>query len=328
MIIKSYEPTKIDLKNIKFILLNGDNTGAKEDFTKAILKEKYNKIELYHENEVLNNLESFHNSISSKSFFSDEKIIVIKKITNKIFDLIKDLIEKNFKDFILILDADLLDKKSKLRSFFEKDKKTIFTAFYSDTNQTLRILAYNYLKENNINLSPQIINLIIDKSNGSRKHLRNELEKINSLLLTYKKIDLNQIIKIVNLGNENTISELADFCLSKNKKRMIKILSENNFTDDESIIILRTMLAKVKRLLNLKNSFQKENNIDQLISSYKPPIFWKDKDIVKQQINVWELKNIKNLIINISNIEYSVKKTPMQAKNILNNFLFEISAKN
>tara|TARA_B100000401_G_scaffold302701_1_gene208018 strand:+ start:26 stop:1012 length:987 start_codon:yes stop_codon:yes gene_type:complete len=327
MIIKNYEPNKINLNKIKFILLYGENTGAKEDFTKIILKEKYDKLELYHENEVLNNLDAFYNSIASKSFFDNEKIIVIKKITNKFYNFAKELIDKDLKDLILILDADLLDNKSKLRNFFERDKKTICTAFYSDTQQTLRILANEQLKKNNINLSPQAINLIIDKSNGSRKHLRNELEKISSLRLTNKKIELDHIMKIVNLGNESSVSELTDYCLSKNKKKMIQILNENNFTDDDTVMILRILLNKVKRLLNLKKDFKKGNNIEQVISSYKPIIFWKDKGIVKEQINVWEQNKVKELISKISDIEYLVKKTPMQSKNILNNFLFEISAK-
>ena len=314
MIVKNYESKKIDIKLNKFFLLNGDNDGAKEDFIKSILKEKYVNSEIYFENEILNNLENFYSSISTKSFFDDEKIIIIKKSTNKILNLVEEIREKNFKDLILILNADLLDKKSKLRNFFEKEKETICVAFYADTHQTLNIIANNFLRDIKLSLSQQSINLIIEKSNGSRQHLQNELEKINSLSLTNKKIEINQIMKITNLGNQNTISELIDLCLIKNKVKMIKMLNENNFTGDDSILILRSLLNKTKRLFNLSKSYQVNRNIDSLVLSYKPTIFWKEKDLVKQQIKIWSLINIKKLISQISTIEQLVKQTPLNLK--------------
>ena len=327
MIVKNYESKKIDIKLNKFFLLNGDNDGAKEDFIKSILKEKYINSEIYFENEILNNLENFYSSVSTKSFFDDEKIIIIKKSTNKILNLVEEIREKSFKDLILILNADLLDKKSKLRNFFEKEKETICVAFYTDTHQTLNIIANNFLRDIKLSLSQQSINLIIEKSNGSRQHLQNELEKINSLSLTNKKIEINQIMKITNLGNQNTISELIDLCLIKNKVKMIKMLNENNFTGDDSILILRSLLNKTKRLFNLSKSYQVNRNIDSLVLSYKPTIFWKEKDLVKQQIKIWSLINIKKLISQISTIEQLVKQTPLQSKIILSDFLLKISAK-
>ena len=327
MIVKNYESKKIDIKLNKFFLLNGDNDGAKEDFIKSILKEKYINSEIYFENEILNNLENFYSSISTKSFFDDEKIIIIKKSTNKILNLVEEIREKSFKDLILILNADLLDKKSKLRNFFEKEKETICVAFYADTHQTLNIIANNFLRDIKPSLYQQSINLIIEKSNGSRQHLQNELEKINNLSLTNKKIEINQIMKITNLGNQNTISELIDLCLIKNKVKMIKMLNENNFTGDDSILILRSLLNKTKRLFNLSKNYQVNRNIDSLVLSYKPTIFWKEKDLVKQQVKIWSLINIKKLISQISTIEQLVKQTPLQSKIILSDFLLKISAK-
>ena len=327
MIVKNYEFKKIDLQFNKFFLLNGDNEGAKEDFIKSFLKEKYLNSEVYFENEILSNLENFYSSISTKSFFDNEKIIIIKKSTNKIFNLIEEILEKKFVDLILILNADLLDKKSKLRNYFEKGKETICVAFYADTHQTLNIVASNFLRENKINLSQQSINLIIEKSNGSRQHLKNELEKINSLSLTNKKIEINQIIKITNLGNQNTISELIDMCLIKNRVKMAKMLNENNFSGDDSILILRSLLNKTKRLFSLSKDYQINKNIDNLVLSYKPAIFWKEKDFVKQQIQIWSLINIRKLISQVSIIEQLIKKTPLQSKNILSDFLIRISGK-
>ena len=145
MIVKSYESKKIDIKLNKFFLLNGDNDGAKEDFIKSILKEKYFNSEIYFENEILNNLENFYSSISTKSFFEDEKIIIIKKSTNKILNLVEEIKEKSFKDLILILNADLLDKKSKLRNLFEKDSQVICTPVYEDDSRSLNFIITNFL---------------------------------------------------------------------------------------------------------------------------------------------------------------------------------------
>ena len=153
------------------------------------------------------------------------------------------------------------------------------------------------------------------------------MEKISSLSLTNKKIEINQIMKITNLGNQNTISELIDLCLIKNKVKMIKMLNENNFTGDDSIVILRSLLNKTKRLFNLSKNYQVNRNIDSLVLSYKPTIFWKEKDLVKQQIKIWSLINIKKLISQISTIEQLVKQTPLQSKIILSDFLLKISAK-
>ena len=326
MIIKSFEVNKIKLNQHKYFLLYGENNGAKEDFTKSILKEKFIKSEIYYENEVLNNFDVFIESISSKSFFDNEKIIIVKKSTNKITSYVEEIFEKNFDDLILILDADLLDKKSKLRNFFEKQKKAICVPFYSDTHQTLRIIAERKIRENKINLSPQSINLVIDKCNGSREHLKTELDKIYSLYLTKKNISTDDLAKIINLGNQNTVSELIDLCLSKNKKKISKMISENYFSGEEAILILRTLLSKTKRLLKLKIE-HKEQSIDSLISSHKPTIFWKDKEIVKQQLKIWDIIDIRNLISEINEREYFIKKTPLQAGNMLNDFLFEIATK-
>ncbi len=325
MIIKNYEINKINIEENKFFLLYGNNDGAKADFLETIFKNKKENIKKYYENEILNNTENFYNSLTTKSFFEEKKIIIIKKTTNKIFDLIKKIIDQKLDDVNIFLDADNLEKKSKLRDFFEKQKKIVCVPFYLDTEQNLNIIARNFFKEKSIELSQQLLNLIIERSNGSRQHLKHELNKIHSLSKTKKKISLDDIVKLTNLGEQNEISEIIDLCLSKNQKKIIRLLNENNFSGEDSIYILRILLNKTKRLLNLTKSINKENDVDSLISNYKPPIFWKDKDLVKKQINSWKVENVRKLMIKINKIELLVKKTPLHSKNILNDFLIEIS---
>ena len=176
MIIKSFETNKINFNNSNLLLLYGKNEGLKNYVTKDIIKDK-NNVFSYDEKEILDNLNFFFETVLSKSLFEKEKIIIIKRATDKIIKIIEEIYSKNLKEIFIIINADTLEKKSKLRSFFEKDKKCICVAFYPDTDETLSKLTYNYLKEKKITISQADINLITSKCNGDRETLINELKK-------------------------------------------------------------------------------------------------------------------------------------------------------
>ena len=233
--------------------------------------------------------------------------------------------EKKIKDKIILINSGLLEKKSKLRNLFEKDKKLICVPFYQDNKDTLIKLAQNYLRKFQIPISNENINLIVNKSNEDRQNLKNELEKIEIYSRNKKKIPTENLLKLINLNENHSINKLIDNCLAKNQKTTINILNENIFTNDECILILRTFLNKSKKLLKLLENFQKNNDIEKTISSAKPPIFWKDKEIVKKQISFWDLKQIRELIIEISNIELKIKKNSLNSVNFLTDFLLEKS---
>ena len=286
MIIKSFETTKIELDKNKFVLLYGKNNGFKSEVTNNLLKDKI-EIKKYEEKEILENTNIFLENIFSKSLFENEKIIIIKRVTDKILKIIEELKEKNIEDVKIILNADVLEKKSKLRSFFEKSKEHVCVAFYPDTNQVLSKLAYNFFNQKKISISPANINLIVNKCNGDRETLFNELDKIEYFSKSGKKITEENIIKLTNLIENHSISELVDNCLAKNKQKIINILNENNFNNEDCIMITRSFLLKSKKILKLCSEFKSNKNIDLTISSAKPPIFWKDKEITKQQIYKW-----------------------------------------
>jgi len=324
MIIKSYELSKIDLKKNFFFLFYGENEGYK----KQIIEEKFRKIYIeniyiYEENEILQNHESFFNNILTKSFFENEKLIIINRATDKIKIIIDEILVKEIEDLVLIVNAQILEKKSKLRSLFEKNKKTISVAFYADNNQTLSTIINNFFRENKIPVSQQSINLIVQRCRGDRLNLQNELEKIKSFIKNKKKIDIKDLLKLTNIAENYSVSELIDNCLAKNKKKTINILNENNYSLDDCILIIRTFLIKSKRLLRLSKEIDNKKNIDEIISSFKPPIFWKDKDIIKQQIQSWSYSNIKNLIYKINETELIIKKNSINALNILSDFIIE-----
>ena len=325
MILKSYEINKIKLNIKKIILLYGKNEGLKNEALDILIKNK-NNISSYEEREVLDNENVFIENILSKSLFEREKSIIIKRATDKILNIIEILHLKDLEDTTIIINAENLEKKSKLRSFFEKDKNLICVPFYPDNDQTLSKIAYNFLKDKKISISPANINLIITKCNGDREALINELKKIEFFGKNGKKIDSGKISKLINLNENHTISELIDNCLAKNKKKIINILNENNFNNEDCIMIARSFLIKAKKLLALSKTFEINKNIDLTISSAKPPIFWKEKEITKKQINKWKSKNIKELIYSLSELELKIKKNVNNSINLIIDFILHQSS--
>jgi DNA polymerase-3 subunit delta len=324
MIIKTFELEKIDFKKKNLYLLYGSNEGHK----KEVIKKKFKKIfsencYLYEENEVLQNSESFFANVLSKSFFEKEKLIIISRATDKIQSFIEEILKKKIDDLIIVLNSGTLEKKSKLRAFFEKTQETICIPFYEDNHQTLSTMVSNFFRENKVPISQEIINLIVQRCRGDRQNLQMELEKIKNFSINKEKINTDDILKLTNLAENYSVSELIDSCLAKNKRKTINILNENNYALDDCILIIRTFLIKSKKLLKLSKEIKNKKNVDQVISSFKPPIFWKDKEIIKLQIKSWSYKNIENLIYKINNTELLIKKNSANSINILSNFIIE-----
>ena len=309
MILKYNELRKINLKKQKIILLYGNNQGHKKQVLDEQLKPILPKnIFNYDEIEILKNLDKFKETIYNKSFFENEKLIIINRTSEKILNIIEEIIKQNLEEIFIILLTENLDKKSKIRKLFEKEIKTVCVPFYEDTNQTLNSYAQKFINENKINISQQLLNIIIERARGDRINLKNELEKIQSLSISKKKLDINDILKLSNLSENYEIDNLVDNCLLKNKKKIIQILNENNFSNEDCIVINRIFLNKAKKLLNLSQKYELNNDIDLTISSAKPPIFWKERETVKQQIREWPTQKIKNIIFKLSDIELLIKK--------------------
>ena len=328
MISKSFELNKLKLNNYKFFLFYGDNEGLKEENIKNLFEKNYqNKIYRYEEKEVLDNIDIFFNSILTKSFFDNEKLIIVNRTTDKIRTTIEDLIEKNPKDIKIILNSKNLEKKSTLRKLFEKEKSILCIPFYEDNNQTLNSIVSLFFRNKKIPISQQLINILIERSRGDRKNLNNELEKIEGFSSNKKKLNIEEIIKLTNLADNYSASELVDHSLAKNTRKTVTILSENNYSDEDNIIIIRTLLAKLKRLVKIFELVDEKNNIEQAISACKPPIFWKDKPLVTQQIRSWKKDGLEQLIYKTNEIELLVKKNSVLAKNILADFIINNSKK-
>ena len=329
MIVKEFEFNKININSYNLYLLHGKNEGSKkETISKIISKNKKIEIQKLEEKQILENQELFLEELLSSSLFSSEKLIIINRATDKILKNIESIYEKKINGLIIIINSDILEKKSKLRNFFEKEKELICVPFYPYTNQTLSLLANKFFKEKKISMSQSNINLIINKCNGDREFLENELIKIELFLFKKKNLDTNELTKLINLIENHSISELIDGCLINNSKKVSLILNENNFNNEDCVTIIRTFLAKAKKILKLANNYSKNNNLEITLSESKPPIFWKEKDVVKLQLLRWKPEMIKKLITNIYDIELEIKKNSSSSLNILMNFIFnQISSK-
>ena len=293
-----------------------------------MFEKKYtDKIYRYEEREILDTKSSFFISILTKSFFDNEKLIIINRTTDKITETIKDLIGRDPQDIKFILISNNLEKKSTLRKLFEKEENNVCVPFYEDNNQTLNSITSRFFRDKKISISQQLINILVERSRGDRKNLNNELAKIESFILNKKSVNLQEIIKITNLADNYSASELVDHSLAKNTRKTVTILSENNYSDEDNIIIIRTLLAKLKRLVKIYELIDERNNIDKAISLFKPPIFWKDKALVTQQINSWKKDELKKLIYESNEIELLIKKNSAVANTLLSDFIINNSKK-
>ena len=322
MIVKSFEVEKIKAIKNNLVLVYGSNQGYKTQVIKDFFEKSFKgEISRFDESEILNNYDEFISSLINKSLFENYKFIVISRASEKIIKLINEILERNIEKIKIIINADNLEKRSKLRSLFEKKKELICIPFYEDNEKSLSLIAQNFFRQKRIKVSQEIINLIIGRSSGDRGNLINELNKIENLSITKKNINLEDVLILTNLSENYSVFELAENYLSKNKKQVSKILNENNFANEECVLILRTILNRSKRLLKLKESQNVTGNIDLTISSFKPPIFWKEKDAVKKQIQLWSNEEVKKIIYKINDLEILIKRNSSNSLNFISDFV-------
>ena len=322
MIIKYFEIDKTDLNKSNFYLFYGKNDGLQNEIIKkSFINNFQGNINRYDEKEFIENYNIIATEVLTKSLFESEKIIIISRTSDKILRLIQEILERDIKDIKFILKSGILEKKSKLRNFFERNENLVIVPFYEDDVNSLSTIALNFIKKNNIKMSRESLNLIVNRANGNRENLKNDLEKIFNFSITNKNIDTENIIKLTNLSENYGVNELADSYLEKNIKSTSKILNENIFSDQDCVLIIRTILSKSKRLMNIIEIYNETKDLDEAIMSAKPPIFWKDKISVKKQVKSWILSELKNKIYEINDIESLIKINSRNSVNLISDFI-------
>ena len=326
MLIKSYEILKKDLNFLNSFLIYGENTGLKQDIVKSVieLKEKKNikyKQFKFEEEEIIKNQNDFFNLIFSGSLFDKKKVIFVNRTTDRLFNLISEISKKDIKDILIFFEADQLEKKSKIRNLFEKDNNLVCIACYQDNNFDLIKIINDEIKQTKIKLSTESINLLIERASGDRNNLRNEVNKLKSFALNKQMVSYDQVKELTNMVGNYQNDYIVNICLNGDKKKLNKILRENNFSFEDFLILLKIFSKKIHRLLKIKIFNRLEKNLDQIFNQIRPPIFWKEKEDVKKQVRLWNEKKLNLIIKKINEIELNCKKNHEIAKNITLDFL-------
>ena len=310
MIIKSYEISKKKLDNFYLFLFYGENEGLKKDLIELIINKNNNKqkIHKFEESEILNNPDNIYNLIFSGSLFDSFKICYIYKISEKSLPFIMDIMKKKPVDIIIFCVSGNLEKKSKIRNLFEKEKELICVPCYSDTQLDLNRILNNELKDLNIKLSQEAANLIINRAGGDRQNLKNEINKIKNYCLNKKTISIEEVKILTNLANNFENDEIVNFSLCGEKKRLKRMMEDNNFSSTDSFMLQKILNKKIHRLIKIKILQQNEKNADSAINLIKPPVFWKEKEIVKKQAVIWSLNRLYKIMDKLNNIELTSKK--------------------
>ena len=327
MIIKSFNLKDLKESKSNFFLFYGENEGQKDEVIYNIfLKNFKGEVVKYDENQILENKDIFFETCLNESLFKSEKIIQVSRITSKLFDIITELTSKKIYNKKIIFNSNILEKKSKIRQLFESAKGLVCTPFYQDNSSSLYKIANDFFRKNNISISSENINLIVEKCIGDRKNLQNEMNKILNFSFKKNKISRSEILKLINLhGNEN-LFELIDYCLAKNLAKVINIINNNSFNKSDSIILIRSLISRLKRLIELKKIYIQTNDVDEAINTYKPFIFWKDKEIVKKQMEAWSVEKLYELLDKVSFLEVSLKKNNEFSNNIIFDLILNTSA--
>ena len=322
MIIKNFELNEVKTSKFNIFLFYGKNEGFQNEIINNYFLKKYNgEVYRYDEPQFIENIDTIISGLLNKSLFEDQKIFIVSRVSNKMSEYIEIIEEKKLTECKMIFKSSILEKKSKLRNLFEKSKSLAVIPFYEDNSNSLFTILVKLLKEKDIKLSRESINLLVDRASGDRENLLKELDKIHSYSLTNKNIDFNAVDKLSNLAENYGIDQLVESYLSRNKKKLSKILNENNFSDEDCILMLRVILNKSKRLLGIIKKKSLNQNIEEVMAITKPPIFWKEKESIKKQVKIWKEEDLKDKIYQINEIEVLIKSNSKNSLNIISDFI-------
>ena len=327
MIFKSYlvESNLSLLKDKNIILLYGENNGLKDDIKKSIIEKNKNKeIIRLTQDDILKNNSLLDNEIMNLSLFDDKKIILIDNITDKSFSLIEKNVSQN--NCLICLFSGVLERRSKLRNLFEKEKTLGLIPCYEDNEITLQNYIKNYLK-NIKGLNQEIINFIINNSNKSRDKIKNELDK-TAVYFMEKEINISELRQLLNLDENDNSQRLRDTAILGDKRLLNDLISKTQINEQDNMIYIRGLLNQFIKLAEILEINKTTKNLTKAIESLKPSIFWKDKPMVLGQANKWEINKIKTTINELSDAEILIKSsTDIKGSEITKKLLIDICNK-
>ncbi len=327
MIFKSYiiEQNIEIANNQKIFLFYGENQGLKKEFKKKLRVQNKDQenISLF-QDEIIKNKNILVNEINNKSLFNEKKIIFIDQANDKILDVVGEIIE-NIKDDKIFIFSDILDKKSKLRNYFEKSKSCGIAACYPDNEITIRKIVTKRLS-NYQGLTTQVINLIIQNTGLDRNKVNNEIDKVITCFKD-KKIDHEKTELLLNIRTNEDFNLLKDQALNGNKINTNRLLADTIFEIDNNIYYLNSINQRINKLTQIENMKQENSNIETIISNLKPAVFWKDKPILIEQSKKWNKGKLQVALKKTYNAELEIKSNSSVRKDLLiKNLIIELCA--
>jgi len=316
MIFKSYliEKNYSQIEKIKSVLFYGENIGIKKYFKKLIEKKnKGSKILNFLQDEILTNTNLLFNELDNLSLFEEKKIIFIENANDKIFKIVENHLEGNL-NYQLYFFSEILEKKSKLRTYFEKSKTYGSIPCYADNSITIQRILQEELKNfegvSNVNL-----NIILESCNNDRIKVYNEIEKIKSFFQN-RIIDSENLTKLVNSPKIDDFNYLKDAAIKGNKSETNKLLNTTIIDQDKSVFYISLINQRLFKLIDILKMINK-NNIENVINNIKPPIFWKDKQNIIDQLKIWNIKKIQIILKKLYEFEITVKSNGNINKDLL-----------
>ena len=315
MIYKSYL-IENNINNIdkNLILFYGENLGLKNEFKKQIRSNKKKaEIIIFLQDDILKDENGFYNEIMNISLFEQKKIYFIENVNDNILQIIQK-IEDNINDQKIFLFGDMLDKRSKIRSYFEKSDHTGAVACYADNEINIRKIILNKLKDFK-GLSAQNVNIILENCNLDRVKLNNEINKIFTYF-TEKELKYEKLEILLDIKTNDNFNSLKDEALNGNKVQTNKLLSDTQIDSEKNIFYLNLINMRLNKLADAFE-LSKQTNLENAINMLRPPIFWKDKPAVLKQARKWNSNKIKNILNKTYNLEIDIKTNSNINKNIL-----------
>ena len=317
MIFKSYiiEESFEPIHNCKLFLFYGENQGLKQEFKEKLKKQNKTKeiLNLF-QDEIIKNKNILVNEIKNKSLFNEKKIIFINQVNDKILDTLDEIVESIQEERVFLF-ADILDKKSKLRNYFEKSKSCGISPCYQDNEITIKKIISRRLKDFQ-GVTSQIINFITQNTGLDRNKVNNEIDKIISCF-SDKKVDFNKIDSLLNNRTNDDFNLLKDEALKGNKINTNRLLADTVFEIENNIYYLNSINQRINRLNEIQNMKQENLNVDSIISNLKPPVFWKDKAMLLEQSKKWNKNKIQKALKKTYNTEIEMKSNSSIRKDLL-----------
>jgi DNA polymerase-3 subunit delta len=294
----------------------GENEGLKDDVKKLII-EKYKDAEIINlfQDEIIKNNNLLFNNLNNNSLFNEKKIFFLYEISDKIFNIIQEVVESKNEDVQIFIFASILDKKSKLRNLFEKKHSLAIIPCYQDNERSLSV--YIKTKLNNYKgVTQEIINIIINNSNLDRRVIKNEIIKIKDFFLE-KVINKKELEDLLNIRISNNFGEIRDASLLGKKEKVNQLLNETDFLPEDVFNYLYQMNIRINKLLEVKSINTSMRNEELALESLKPKVFWKDKPIYIEQLKKWDEEKLGRALTRISELEILMKKNSVIRKDVL-----------